>query len=145
MWVNNDTARSGFYMCINITYKQLKHYFLLKEYRMDVSIQTDAPPKKYPSQLDPAKRRQYYSKFYAKKQELGTITCPICFGHYTYFNKYHHNKGVHHQRALDLKRRIDEGKNPKKYLTLDAFLSLEDLEKMPMCSSGPASCVGDSI
>lgn len=48
----------------------------------------------------PEYQHKYYTKFYAKCQEQGTQVCPICFGHYTYFNKSHHNKSAHHQRAI---------------------------------------------
>jgi|APGre2960657404_1045060.scaffolds.fasta_scaffold20583_2 hypothetical protein len=112
---------------------------------METSTQTTetAERKIYPSQLDPYKRRQYYDRFYAKKQELGSITCPICFGKYTYFNKYHHNKGVHHLRAVEEKNRQKQLTDTIK--TLDKLFSLEELGKLPPTSATPSCCsvVGD--
>lgn len=91
---------------------------------------------------DPEKQRAYYERFYAKKSQLGQIVCPICLGHYTYFNKSHHNKGIHHQRAVSLAQRIKDMKaaaeGKAKYQTLDTILSFEELQNLP-CST--PSCV----
>jgi hypothetical protein len=85
---------------------------------------------------DPAKQRAYYERFYAKKSQLGQIVCPICLGHYTYFNKSHHVKGIHHLRAVSLAQRIKDMKaaaeGKAKYQTLDTILSFEDLQNLPI-------------
>ncbi len=65
---------------------------------MSAEIAIPVKPK-YPSQT-PEHQHKYYTKFYAKCQEQGTQICPVCFGNYTYFNKSHHNKSAHHQRAV---------------------------------------------
>ena len=62
-----------------------------------VATQTNKVP--CPSRT-PEKQHEYYERFYAKRCEEGQQTCPICFGTYTYFNKSHHNKTAHHQKAV---------------------------------------------
>jgi hypothetical protein len=105
----------------------------------EINTQTAEPEKtKYPSQ-SPAKQREYYLRFYEKKSQIGQTVCPICLGHYTYFNKSHHNKGLHHQRALALAERIKQMKadaeGKAKYKTLDTLLTFQDIQNLPECLS----------
>ena len=91
---------------------------------------------------DPAKQRAYYERFYEQQKAKGQFVCPICLGHYTYFNKSHHNKGLHHQRAVALLQRVKEMKaeleGKSTYKTLDTVLTFEDLQNLPCLTP---SCV----
>jgi hypothetical protein len=84
---------------------------------------------------DPEKQRAYYERFYERCKEKGQMICPLCLGHYTYFNKSHHNKGLHHQRAVALAQRIKEMKaeleGKSTYKTLDTIITFEDLQNLP--------------
>jgi hypothetical protein len=53
------------------------------------------------------KKEEYYRNFMEKnKEKLHTsITCDICYGSYTYFNRSRHNKGSRHMRALEKKEK----------------------------------------
>ena len=113
---------------------------------MNAVAQTEEPKYKYPSQ-NPAKQREYYLRFYAKQSQTGQTVCPICLGHYTYFNKSHHNKGLHHQRAVTLAQRIKDMKaeleGKSKYKTLDTIMSPADLDNLPPPT--PSCCSVSSI
>jgi hypothetical protein len=84
---------------------------------------------------DPEKQRAYYERFYERCKDKGQMMCPLCLGHYTYFNKSHHNKGLHHQRAVALAQRIKEMKaeleGKSTYKTLDTIITFEDLINLP--------------
>lgn len=43
-----------------------------------------------------------YQKFKESHDINEQQTCTICDGHYTYYNKSHHNKSKKHQHALKL-------------------------------------------
>lgn len=52
--------------------------------------------------INPEKRRHYNKTFQENNKDKinESQICEICKGHYTYYNKYHHNKSVKHINAL---------------------------------------------
>lgn len=111
---------------------------------MNAETQTSKTDRTKPPSRQPEKQREYYERFYEKRSAEGTIVCPICLGHYTYFNKSHHVKGMHHLRAVALHQRVKEMKaeveGNNKYKTLDTILTFEDMLKLPPTSSA-SSCI----
>ena len=58
------------------------------------------------------KKEEYYRNFMEKnKEKLHTsITCDICYGCYTYYNKSTHLKSKRHMKALEMIEKKKEEK-----------------------------------
>ena len=63
------------------------------------------------------KKEEYYRNFMEKnKEKLHTsITCDICYGSYTYYNKSTHLKSKRHMKAIEM---IEKKKEEKKIIFL---------------------------
>lgn len=61
------------------------------------NVENNKTPKKYD-------HKKYYKTFYNKNQAKikERKVCPVCYGSYTYYNKYIHNKSKRHMLALAL-------------------------------------------
>jgi len=64
--------------------------------------------------------KKYYQNFKEKNENkiCEKLTCEVCGGKYSYFNKAHHNKSKKHCMALEIIKRVED-----KFLTSSPAVS----------------------